>query len=265
MKKRLALALLSLSAAVFWLGTNGFGSLGGTPRAEAAAYSLTVVDQQCLSASSVRMFFNWGSYNEGPQWMDLSLSNNDFAPGTFVGVGPIPVGQNSFTWDGLLPGLTHYIRINTLTPSGWSTSQTFSFTTRGDCSFVAPVPPPAPVGIGASNLSANQSCLPSGQPHVSLNWFSSNQGQQWLDNSQYSPNFEAGTFPSVGPFAPNQSNYEWDGLQAGSLHFIRINTGTPGGWLGSNVVTLVVRTDCTAAAPASTATPAPAATSTPHP
>jgi len=265
MKKRLALALLSISAAVFLLGTNVVGQNGRTPSAEAAAYSLSVVDQQCLSSSSLRVSFNWGSYNEGNQWLDLSLTNNDFVPGTFVGVGPIPVGQNTFTWDGLLPGLTHYIRVNTLTPVGWSTSQTFSFTTRGDCAFVAP-PPPQVFGQGASNLTANQSCLPSGMPHVSLNWFASGQGQQWLDNSQFSPTFEPGTFPSVGPFAPTQANYEWDGLVPGSLHFIRINTGTPAGWLGSNVVTLVVRTDCTAApAPTATTPPAPTATSTPHP
>ena len=40
----------------------------------------------------------------------------------------------SFTWDGILPGLTHYMRINTLTPYGWAVSQTITFTTR-DCQY----------------------------------------------------------------------------------------------------------------------------------
>ncbi len=103
MKRRIALSLLGLSAAMLLLGTNAIGhKAGSTPVAEAAAYSITVVDQQCLSTSAVRVVFTWGSYNEGNQWMDLSLTNNDFVPGTFVGVGPIPVGQNTFTWDGHL-------------------------------------------------------------------------------------------------------------------------------------------------------------------
>jgi len=258
MFKRIALSLLGLSAAMVMLGTVGH-KIGSTPRAEAAAYSLSVVDQQCLSSSSVRLMFNWGSYNEGPQWMDLSLSNNDFVPGTFVGVGPIPVGQNTFTWDGILPGLTHYIRINTLTPAGWSSSQTFSFTSRADCAFAPP--PPTVFGQGANNLIVVPSCV-NGQPHLSLNWQPSGQGVQYIDDSQINTSFQGGTFPSMGPLAPTATNFEWDStipgafpLNPGSIHYLRVNTGTQAGWIGSNVVTMIVPGNCQVVAqPTATAT-----------
>ncbi len=144
-----------------------------------------------------------------------------------------------------------------------------TFTTRGDCQFSAP---PLVYGQGATNVTINQVCTPAGAPELNMVWIPSNQGTQYIDNSQYSPNFEPGTFPSVGPFAPNQNSYIWDGLAPGSLHFIRVNTGTPAGWIGSPSQTVLVRTDCLAAPPVSTATttvPAatatPSATATPHP
>jgi hypothetical protein len=55
------------------------------------------------------------------------MANNGFAPGTFVGAGP--VAGSSFTWYGLARGATHFWRVNTLTPGGWASSNTGSFVT----------------------------------------------------------------------------------------------------------------------------------------
>jgi hypothetical protein len=135
MRNRLLFALVGTGLGVLLFGT-GLGLHRGatTPTAEAAAAYINVAGQQCTSASQVSVSFNWVSYNEGLQWFDLSLSNNGFAPGTFVGIGPLGSSQTSFTWDGILSGLTHYMRVNTLTPYGWSVSQTLAFTTR-DCQY----------------------------------------------------------------------------------------------------------------------------------
>jgi hypothetical protein len=80
----------------------------------------------------------WTSYDLGAQWFDVSLQNNGWVWGTFVGAGPIASGQNTFTWDGFLPNARHYLRVNTLTSNGWYESQTATFLTRS-CGNVAPV------------------------------------------------------------------------------------------------------------------------------
>ena len=246
MKKRLALSILSLGVAIALLATN-FGQHKPVTSSvvEAGANFVTVAAQQCLSPNDVRVGFTWVAYNEGPQWVDLSLSNNGFFPGTFVGLGPLAASQTSFTWDGILAGLTHFLRVNTLTAAGWSTSPTIAFTTRNDCQFVSQVP----LGVGASNVALSQVCLLNGAPRIALTWTSSNQGQQWLDNSAYSAYFEPYSFTSVGPFVSNQTAYNWDGLVPGSLHFIRINTGTPSGWIASPASAFYVRSDCQAPPP----------------
>ena len=82
---------------------------------------------QTCAGNGVNVTFNWQANAKGAQFIDLSLANNGFAPGTFVGAGPL--GGSSFTWNGLAKGATHFWRINTLTPGGWSTSNTGSFVT----------------------------------------------------------------------------------------------------------------------------------------
>jgi len=97
--------------------------------------------QYCSQAQpgAVQVVFLWGPSHQGQQWLDLSVFNNGFAPGTVVGVGPLSPDAWGFVWDGLLPGVTHYVRVNTLTPWGWYPSATAAFTT-GYC---GTVPPPA--------------------------------------------------------------------------------------------------------------------------
>jgi hypothetical protein len=89
--------------------------------------------EECLPGASVRMRISWNPYGVGPQYADLSLSNDNFAPGSFVGNGPMPFGQRMLTWDGLQPATWHYMRINTAAPDGWVPSQTIAFYTRNDC------------------------------------------------------------------------------------------------------------------------------------
>ena len=98
----------------------GGGGGGGAPVAGGV--------QQVCEGNSVAVTFTWQAKASGPQWLDLSVFNNGFAPGTFVGVGPIGSGGGSFTWHGIMKGTTHFWRINTLSPGGWMTSNTAAFT-----------------------------------------------------------------------------------------------------------------------------------------
>jgi len=95
------------------------------------ASQITVSAQGCETASpgSVSATLSWAPSRRGEQWLDISLFNNRFAPGTFVGIGPFPPETNRFVWSGLRPGLTHFLRINTRSPFGWEPSESIAFGT----------------------------------------------------------------------------------------------------------------------------------------
>jgi len=92
-----------------------------------------VVQQSCGSDPRyVSVTFRWGPSGKGEQWVDISLFANDFAAGTFIGVGSFTSKVGQITWDGLMSGRTQYLRVNTLTSTGWESSKTLVFTT-GTC------------------------------------------------------------------------------------------------------------------------------------
>src|SRR5688572_12126145 len=80
------------------------------------ADNVSVISQTCLPGGLIEIDVVWTGYNQGPQWVDLSLFDNGFAPNSFIG---LQAQQNGLIWDGILPGLAHYLRVNTLTSSGW--------------------------------------------------------------------------------------------------------------------------------------------------
>jgi hypothetical protein len=101
-------------------------------KSEAAPQSLSY-SQTCAS-NGVSVTFSWPSGTNGAvqQWLDLSLQDNGWQPGTFLGNGPLAASQQSVTWSGILPNNTHYMRVNQQLPNGaWDTSPTFYFTTDG--------------------------------------------------------------------------------------------------------------------------------------
>ena len=99
---------------------------------------------ECQFDGRTRMRLQWSTYNMGIQFEDLSLFNNGWIFGTFIGIGPFAPNQSTSVWEGLVPGQWHYLRINTLTAYGWQPSQTLQFLSRNDC-YVQPQPqPPIP-------------------------------------------------------------------------------------------------------------------------
>jgi beta-lactamase class A len=116
------------------------------------ASQVTVSAQQCNTSSpvSVSATISWVPSRRGQQWLDISLFNNGFAPGTFVGTGPLPPGTDTFVWSGLRPGITHFLRINTLSPFGWEPSQSIAFATEACADEPAPQPDEELVGLRES-------------------------------------------------------------------------------------------------------------------
>ena len=74
------------------------------------------------------MRFSWRPGSDATvQYIDVSLADNGFAPGTFVSAGPFDGGVASHTWTDMRANVRHYYRVNTLTPHGWvATADTFS-------------------------------------------------------------------------------------------------------------------------------------------
>jgi len=179
-----------------------------------------LVGQTCSSSQPGKIIatFSWQPIGSGQQWLDISLFNNGFAPGTFVGIGPFPAGTNSFTWDGLSPGKMHQFRVNTLTPGGWQPTPALAFMT-GQCV------------SGSSPIFYYLECSKTqpGTAVATFRWQPSGKGQQWLDITLDKKGFESGNFLGLGPFPPDAASFTWDGLRLVNMHYFRINTLTPQG------------------------------------
>lgn len=94
---------------------------------EAAASMLERPTFTCRSdGASVR--FSWRPASDASQeYLDLSLQDNGFAPGTYVSAGPLDGAASSYTWNGVRTNVRHYYRLNTLTVDGWqAASDTFT-------------------------------------------------------------------------------------------------------------------------------------------
>ncbi len=186
----------------------------------APASSPLAYHQSCSARSDrVNVTFLWTPSGQGTQWLDLSLSNNGFVPGTFVSVGSLSPAQYAFSWEGLVQGAVHFLRVNTLTPQGWQPGPTYSFTTR-TCQAAASRP-----------LLMEQHCgTTPGTVSVTLRWTPGVEGQQWADLSLFNNGFKPGTYIGLGPIAAGTEALVWDGLLERTVHIARINTLTSVGW-----------------------------------
>src|SRR5688572_22311392 len=99
-----------------------------------AAVSRLQYSQGCLRDGQVSVYLLWsgGVPNPRQQWIDVSLENNGWLPGTFISAGPFGPNAQSFDWNGLRPSSRHYVRINQLLQNNtWDTSPTFVIETPG--------------------------------------------------------------------------------------------------------------------------------------
>jgi hypothetical protein len=77
----------------------------------------------CIGGGRANVTFGLGPPPAGTSqsWVDISLFNNGFAPGTFIGGNSTSV-TTSLVWPGILANTTHWWRANNLTPAGWVTT-----------------------------------------------------------------------------------------------------------------------------------------------
>jgi hypothetical protein len=123
------------------LALGGAYAAPGPSRAEAGANQLFAT--QYCEGGRVKVIFNWTGGNAAAleQWLDLSIFDNGWRDGSFIFIGPLPGSLATFTWEGLTPGMQHYLRINQQLPNySWDPSQTFAFRTIGCDGGGAPVP-----------------------------------------------------------------------------------------------------------------------------
>jgi hypothetical protein len=98
-----------------------------TVATKAAAFNLTF-SETCYG-DKADVTFRWQGPNAASQqWIDLSLFNNGWRDGTFIGVGPLAGSVTSYTWTGIVANTPHVLRINQLASVHWDASHTFSFT-----------------------------------------------------------------------------------------------------------------------------------------
>jgi hypothetical protein len=216
---------------VRWLGLlalilGTWATFGKDAAPAQAAPGLSTVTVSCESDGTANVSFKWGQdANAVLIWVDLSLSANDFAAGTFVSAGPFATNTMSYTWPGLLTGLPHFWRVRTTGQQGeTSLSATSTFVPCGSASQL----------FDATFLTCFRNPFLNSETRLNVNflWSPINPGGivQWLDLSTNDNGFEPGTFISMGPLSPQAHFQLWQNLLPGVIHYYRLNTLTADGW-----------------------------------
>lgn len=164
-----------------------FGVLVPDSKSEGAAFNISY-SETCYG-DKADVTFRWqGANASSQQWLDLSLQDNGWRDGTFIGVGPLAGTDASFVWIGLVGNSPHVLRINQLIAGRWDVSQTFRFT---PCSVGCPaggchVYPSCPYVI-KGNISFNTGeriyHVPGGN-FYNATVISPSQGERWFCSEQ---------------------------------------------------------------------------------
>jgi hypothetical protein len=157
-------------------------------------------------------------------WIDLSLFNNNFAAGTFIGAGSFALRPDDgylSGWTGLSVGRGHYYRLNALVDGRWIELGRGSFETPL-CGLVRTIACPFNVkGAPPNELAFATFAVPGG----SVSPDGPNPREGWLDLSLFNNGFRLGTFLGAGPFHPvANTEFQWEGLVTARRHFVRVNT-----------------------------------------
>jgi hypothetical protein len=168
-------------------------------------------------------------------WLDLSLFDNDFAPGTFLNAGPFAAAADGrlFGWFGLADRKTHFYRLNAHVGLRWVELGRGSFETP-DCSTVNSIVCDRRSGANTVDFvfAKYEAQLPPGVPVPPL----LTALQSWIDLSLQDNDFLPGTFLGART-SPAPSAYGWSGLAPGLRHYYRLNTlWSDGRWDGGRSI-----------------------------
>ena len=232
--KLIAPALLSLLFGAFV----SLSSLAGQPQSAQAATGATLSfpSSACSQSVSANVTFNWTPISGATQqWLDTSVIDNNFAPDTFTGTGPLSPSTASLKLPGIQPGAPNFWRVNALTAAGWVVSTTGAFVPCG----------------GPILLNSSPTCNGGNAANLDFHWapMSSPGIAQWLDLGA-DPGFAPDTFVGAGPLAASDQSYHWVNILANTRFVFRINTLTETGWQSSAVGEFTA--NCAPAGPAVT-------------
>lgn len=154
-------------------------------------------------------------------WIDLSLFNNNFSRGSFIGTGAfVPEDETQqFDWLNVVPARRHFYRLNALTPGGWVEVGRGEFDTP-DCRNVGNFQCQTNGVLRVVFLFTDAPAIANGSVREPLS--------QWIDLSLFN-NFAPGTFIGAGPFpgtfpGPFRTTFEWEGIVPLRVHYYRMNT-----------------------------------------
>jgi len=231
MKPYLFVAFGILVCVFLFIASFGIDERRAAAAPHAGPSPLVLNYQQCYAyhPGEVEIDLSWSPAG-GTQWVDVSLFDNGFAPGTFVGIGPMSGLNNNVHERGFLGNRMHYVRVNSLTAYGWVATQTLAFMTL-DC---APAPSAltyklyGPVRFG---------CSESDMGTDTYSWETFGAGDannQWLDISLVNNGFAPGTFVGIGPIPINRGYQAAPSVGSRStVVYWRVNTPTARGWIAS--------------------------------
>ncbi len=204
------LLLAAVAVALLWFGW----ARGPDTTSAIDGAALRFPSSDC-SGSTATVTFAWTPVaGATAQYLDLTLFDNGFADGTFVGAGPLAGTANSLAWGGITKGLPHIWRVNALTPAGWVTSATGAFVPCG----------------GPALLWGPLTCTSANDATLNFRWaaLSPPGSMQYLDLG-FDPSFAPGSYVGVGPLPSDLGAYEWRGIQANAWTYFRLNTLTADG------------------------------------
>jgi hypothetical protein len=215
--KRLAIAVIGL-ALVTATRSPSTGA-GQSPPPPATIF------QACSVAypGSVAVTFAWPPTPGAlQQWVDLSLFDNGFQPGTFLGA-PVEIGMETAYWDGIAPELPHFYRVNVLYPDGWVTVASGSFVSIGGC------PKPTAIIYGAL-----VECSGGDFFDTTFEWSPGGGDSQWLDFAWSAEEMALGTYQGYGPLSPDAESYKLR-IPTNTPFWWRVNTHSAAGWSPTGV------------------------------
>jgi hypothetical protein len=217
--KRLAIAAVGLALVV---------AMGGSTRGAAQSPPQPATIFQACSLvypGSIAVTFAWPPTPGAlQQWVDLTLFDNGFQPGTFLGEGPVIIGTETFTWNGIAPELPHFYRVNVLYPDGWVTVASGSFVSIGGC--------PKPTA-NVYDLAASE-CIGGDFVDVTFWWSPGGGDSQWLDLAWSAEEMALGTYHAYGPLSPDTKSYKLR-IPTNTPYWWRVNTHSAAGWSPSLV------------------------------
>jgi hypothetical protein len=222
----------------------------GTPTTAAAQSPPPAVVFQACSVfypGSATVTFSWPQTPGALQrWIDLSLFDNGFLPDTFSAVGwdnwAFPT--NTYTWDGIMPGLRHFYRVNVLYPDGWVTVASGSFVSIQGC------PKPTATWGGERDFQCDGDFV-----NLTFGWIPGNGDSQWLDLASSPEAMGQDAYQSFGPLSPDTNSLRL--RMTNASYWWRVNTHSAAGWSPSPIWSFA-SVDCVPqASPAVQPTPVP--------